>query len=79
MLWNVFLYVICGGSLIYAFVQQRRIVESNVQIEKCKQQVDSLKMEVEKTNAHLAIALKQLQTERDNAFRASESQKANKK
>ena len=48
VLWNVFLFVICGGSLIYGFVQQRRVVESQVETGKYKLQVDSLKIELEK-------------------------------
>jgi hypothetical protein len=63
MLWNVFLFVICGGSLIYGYVQQRRMVESKVEIEKCQQQVDSLKKAVDKLNADRAVALKQLSNE----------------
>jgi hypothetical protein len=47
----VFLYVICGGSLIFGFVQQRRMTESKVQLEKSQQQVDSLKAVIERLNA----------------------------
>jgi hypothetical protein len=63
VLWNVFLYVICGGSLIYGFVQQRRMVEARVQVQECQQRADSLKAEVEKMNAQMKVALKQLQIE----------------
>ena len=52
-MWNVFLFVICGGSLIYGFVQQRRMVESRVQIEKYRQQIDSLKTEIKKTTIQI--------------------------
>jgi len=31
-LWNVFLFVISGGSLIYGFVQQKRIVETRLEL-----------------------------------------------
>jgi len=56
----VFLFVICGGSLIYGFVQQRRIVESKVQMEKFQQKTDSLKMELEKSKAELKATLEEL-------------------
>ena len=71
VLWNVFLFVICGGSLIYGFVQQRRMVESRVQMEKCQQQVDSLKAAAEKMNEQMDIARKQLQIERNAAIPAN--------
>ena len=74
VLWNVFLFVICGGSLIYGFVQQRRIVESKVQMEECKQQVDSLKVEIEKLNQHVGMSLRQLEVEK-NAARAAMNNK----
>jgi len=47
VLWNVFLFVICGGSLIYGFVQQRRVIDNRIQMEKYRQQIDSLKIELE--------------------------------
>lgn len=47
-LWNVFLFVICGGSLIYGFVQQKKAVETRVEIKKYQLQVDSLKVELNK-------------------------------
>ena len=72
VLWNVFLFVICGGSLIYGFVQQRRVVEVKVQMDDCQQRVDSLKREVDKLNdqlkissSHLQSTLTQLQAERN--------------
>jgi hypothetical protein len=55
VLWNVFLFVICGGSLIYGFVQQRRMAESRMQMEKYQQQIDSLKMELVKVNTQLQV------------------------
>lgn len=70
VLWNVFLYVICGGSLIYGFVQQRRMVEARVQVQECQQLADSLKAEVEKMNAQMKVALKQLQMERSAGLAA---------
>ena len=69
-MWNVFLFVICGGSLIYGFVQQRRIVESRVQMDKCRKQADSLKTEMEKMKEQMEISQKQLQVERDATMRA---------
>jgi hypothetical protein len=48
VLWNVFLFVICGGSLIYGFVQQRKAVESRVEMKKYMEQADSLKTEINK-------------------------------
>jgi hypothetical protein len=48
VLWNVFLFVICGGSLIFGFVQQRKATESRVEVNMYKQQVDSLKTELRK-------------------------------
>jgi len=63
VLWNVFLFVICGGSMIYGFVQQRRMVESRVQMEKCQQQVDSLKIKLVEMKEQMNIASKQLQPE----------------
>ena len=71
VLWNVFLFVICGGALIYGFVQQRRMVESRVQMEKCQQQVDSLKTTLKRMNEQMSIAQKQLQVERNTAVSAS--------
>ena len=53
VLWNVFLFVICGGSLIYGFVQQRRMTESKVQLRKTQQQVDSLRVELENVKAQI--------------------------
>ncbi|HEY3429540.1 MAG TPA: hypothetical protein VGK39_02615 [Cyclobacteriaceae bacterium] len=47
-LWNVFLFVICGGSLIYGFVQQRKSVESRVDMKRYQIQIDSLKVELDK-------------------------------
>ena len=47
-MWNVFLFVICGGSLIFGFVQQRRAAESQLQSEKFEQRIDSLKSEIKK-------------------------------
>ena len=69
----MFLFVICGGSLIYGTVQQQRRVEAKVRLEECKQQVDSLRAEVEKLNQHVGITLKQLQVERDAAISAINS------
>ena len=60
VLWNVFLFVICGGALIYGYVQQRRMVESKVQMGKCQQQVDSLKTTLERMNEKMKIVQKQL-------------------
>jgi hypothetical protein len=51
VLWNVFLFVICGGSLIFGFVQQRKAVENKVEADRYKMQIDSLKMELEKVNS----------------------------
>ena len=62
VLWNVFLFVICGGSLIYGFVQQRRVVEAKVQMGECQQRVDSLKREIEKLNDQVKISSSQLQS-----------------
>lgn len=70
VLWNVFLFVICGGSLIYGFVQQQRRTEASVQLEECQQRVDSLKMETEKLNQQLNVTLQHLQIERDVALSA---------
>jgi ABC-type phosphate transport system auxiliary subunit len=68
----VFLFVICGGSLIYGFVQQRRMVDTKVQMEN---QVDSLKIELEATkselekmNKQLEVTLRQFQIERNEAI-----------
>lgn len=60
VLWNVFLFVICGGSLIYGFVQHQRAVDSRVKNVQLEQKIDSLKQEIEVTNAKLELALKQL-------------------
>jgi hypothetical protein len=54
VLWNVFLFVICGGSLIYGFVQQRKVVESRAEIWKYQFQIDSLKFELEKAEKNLS-------------------------
>jgi cell division protein FtsB len=59
--------------LIYGTVQQQRRAETKGQLEECKQQVDSLKAEVEKLNQHVGITLKQLQVERDAAISANNS------
>lgn len=48
VMWNVFLFVICGGSLIYGFVQHRKVVEMRVQRATHQQQIDSLKTQLEK-------------------------------
>ena len=47
-LWNVFLFVICGGSLIFGFVQQKKAVENRIEAKKYQDQVDSLKVELKK-------------------------------
>lgn len=47
-MWNVFLFVICGGSLIYGFVQHRKVVEMRVQHATLQQEIDSLKTQLEK-------------------------------
>jgi hypothetical protein len=60
VLWNVFLMVICGGSLIYGFVQHQRAVESRVKNVQLEQKIDSLEQEIEVANAKLELALKQL-------------------
>ena len=52
-MWNVFLFVICGGSLIYGFVQRERAIENKIQTEKYQHQVDSLKRELEKRKAEI--------------------------
>ena len=59
--------------MIYGFVQQRRMVESRVQMEKCQQQVDSLKTTMKRMNEQMIIAQKQLQVERNNAVSASDN------
>ena len=67
VLWNVFLFVICGGSLIYGFVQHQRAVECrgmNVQLE---QKIDTMEKESEVAIRELELALKQLQMEKNNA------------
>lgn len=46
VLWNVFLFVICGGALIYGFVQQRRITEIRVKNKELNFKIDSLKIEI---------------------------------
>jgi hypothetical protein len=51
VMWNVFLFVICGGSLIYGFVQQRKITESRLEVKGYQQQIDSLKNELVRLNA----------------------------
>jgi hypothetical protein len=75
VLWNVFLFVICGGSLIYGFVQQQRVVDNKIQIDKYRHQIDSLKVELEKYNAQLEVALKQLQVEKNAALSALQEAK----
>lgn len=76
VLWNVFLFVICGGSLIYGFVQHQRAVESRMKNVQLEQKIDSIEQEV---NSQLEIALKQLQTEKNNAVEAlRESNKSSK-
>lgn len=47
-MWNVFLFVICGGSLIYGVVQHRKVVEMRVQRATHQQEIDSLKTQLEK-------------------------------
>lgn len=64
VLWNVFLFVMCGGSLIYGFVQHQRAVESRVKNKQLEQKIDSLEQEIEVANAKLELALKQLQMEK---------------
>jgi len=54
-LWNVFLFVIFAGLLIYGFVQQRRVAESRVQTANYQQQIDSLKIQLEKIKEQLQI------------------------
>lgn len=61
VMWNVFLFVICGGSLIYGFVQQRRITENRVQLKEYQQQIDSLKLEMEKMQEESETALNESQ------------------
>jgi hypothetical protein len=68
VLWNVFLFVICGGSLIYGFLQQRRVIESRVKLDECQLKVDSLNVELERMNQQLGTTVKQLQAERNAAF-----------
>ena len=70
VLWNVFLFVICGGSFIYGFVQHQRMVEARVQVQECQQRADSLKAEVEKMKAQMKVALRQIQTERNATLAA---------
>lgn len=79
VLWNVFFFVICGGSLIYGFVQHQRAVESRVRNEQLEQKIDSMRQEIEAANAKLELALKQLQMEKNNAVEAlRESNKSSK-
>jgi hypothetical protein len=80
VLWNVFLFVICGGSLIYGFVQHQRVTEGRVATERCEQQIDSMSVELESTkgeleklNEQLVITLKQLQVEKNAALSAHKS------
>lgn len=61
VLWNVFLFVICGGSLIYGFVQHKRATESKVLIIQFEEKLDSLERDIERKNAQLELALKELQ------------------
>ena len=67
VLWNVFLYVICGGSLIYGFVQNKKAVESRVENLKLERRIDSLKLQIQKGSEQLELALRQLQLEKDKA------------
>lgn len=48
MLWNVFLFVICGGSLIYGFVQQQRVTESRIRETMIRAKADSLNVQLNK-------------------------------
>lgn len=75
VLWNVFLFVICGGSLIYGYVQQRKVVDHRIQTEKYRQQIDSLKIELEKSNAQLELIWRQLQVEKNAALSALQEAK----
>lgn len=47
-MWNVFLFVMCGGSLIYGFVQHQKVVEMRVQRDGYQHEIDSLKTQLEK-------------------------------
>jgi len=53
--------------MIYGYVQQRRMVESRVQMEKCQQQVDSLKTALERMNEQMKIGREQIRTEGSDA------------
>lgn len=70
VLWNVFFFVICGGSLIYGFVQHQRAVESRVKNVQLEQKIDSLEQEIEVANAKLERALNNFQIEKKNAAEA---------
>ena len=65
--------------MIYGFVQQRRVVETRVQIERCQQQLDSLNLEAEKMNKQLESSLKQLQIEKNLAVSALREAKQSEK
>lgn len=52
-MWNVFLFVICGGSLIYGFVQHRKVVDMRVQRDVYQQEIDSLKTQLEKYSVNI--------------------------
>lgn len=70
VLWNVFFFVICGGSLIFGFVQHQRAVESRVKNVQLEQKIDSLEQEIEVANAKLERALNNFQIEKKNAAEA---------
>jgi hypothetical protein len=57
-LWNVFLFVISGGSLIYGFVQQKRIVETRLELKASEIRLDSLQSLLNTRSAELKKALK---------------------
>ena len=53
ILWNVFFFVICGGSLIYGLVQHQRAVESRVMNVQLEQKIDSIEQEIKIANSQL--------------------------
>lgn len=57
-LWNVFLFVISGGSLIYGMVQHRRATEARIELKEYEVRLDSVKAALKTKNAELERALK---------------------
>jgi hypothetical protein len=71
VLWNVFLFVVCGGSLIYGFVQQQRVTKIRNENHDLKVEIDTLKVEIvkfeEEARQQQILAKRNAEMARENA------------